>query len=84
MSIQDGGYAFPVWELNGQGVAEMTGFGMKLRDYFAAKAMQAALSEMWTQSRDSGEQYESIPGTAAKFAYEAADAMLAARQGGGE
>lgn len=26
--INDGGPAFPVWELNGQGKPEMTGFGM--------------------------------------------------------
>ncbi|WP_420465573.1 hypothetical protein [Panacagrimonas sp.] len=32
----DGGPAFPVWELNGHGQQETTGFGMTLRDYFAA------------------------------------------------
>lgn len=37
-TINDGGPAFPVWELNGKGQPEMTGFGMTLRDYFAAKA----------------------------------------------
>lgn len=39
--INDGGPAFPVWELNGNGQPEMTGFGMTLRDYFAAKALPA-------------------------------------------
>lgn len=39
--INDGGFAFPVWELNGSGQPEMTGFGMTLRDYFAAKALPA-------------------------------------------
>ena len=29
--INDGGFAFPVWELNGNGQPEMTGFGMSLR-----------------------------------------------------
>lgn len=31
--INDGGPAFPVWELNGKDQPEMTGFGMSLRDY---------------------------------------------------
>lgn len=35
--INDGGRAFPVWELNGHGQPEMTGFGMSLRDYFATR-----------------------------------------------
>jgi len=43
--INDGGPAFPVWELNGNGQPEMTGFGMTLRDYFAAKAMHAIITE---------------------------------------
>jgi hypothetical protein len=38
----DGGPAFSVWELNGKDQPEMTGFGMTLRDYFAARAMQGA------------------------------------------
>lgn len=42
-TINDGGTAFPVRELNGNGRPEMTGFGMTLRDYFAAKAMQSML-----------------------------------------
>lgn len=64
----DGGPAFPVWELNGQGKPEMTGFGMTLRDYFAAKAMQTMLT--------------SERGTFGELAYSSyamADAMLAAR-----
>lgn len=43
--IETGGPAFPVWELNGQGQPEMTGFGMTLRDYFAAKAMPLAFQQ---------------------------------------
>lgn len=42
----DGGPAFPVWEFNGKGQPEMTGFGMSLRDYFAAKAMVAFIIEL--------------------------------------
>lgn len=72
--INDGGRAFPVWELNGQGKPEMTGFGMSLRDYFAAKAMQglAANPEAWDMTDEK----------VAEWAYNAADAMLAAREQG--
>lgn len=68
----DGGPAFPVWELNGQGKPEMTGFGMSLRDYFAAKAMQGFLSDpKW---RDNV-----IDELTASHAYRMADAMMEAR-----
>lgn len=51
------------------------GPGMTLRDYFAA----AALSGLMRQSeRDA--YYSNL----ARISYEAADAMLAARQGGGQ
>lgn len=69
-----GGPAFPVWELNGSGKAEMTDFGMSLRDYFAAKAMAAMVASpdyvegSWFQ--------EDI----AIQAYTMADAMLKARE----
>lgn len=46
--------------------------GMTLRDYFAAKAMQAILSNIETSSCS----YED----AALYAYRQADAMLAARE----
>jgi len=54
-------YAFP----------DETSYGMTLRDYFAAKAMAALLSD---QSRKD-ESYEVIAGTA----YIAADAMMQER-----
>lgn len=59
-----GGQAFPCLEL--------TDGGMTLRDYFAAKAMQAIITGFST----------SLPPTvmAAKAAYEYADAMLKARE----
>jgi len=61
--INDGGPAFPVGE-------ETTGFGMALRDYFAAKAMQGICAdpEMPTVERT------------AELAYRVADAMLRARK----
>ena len=50
----------------------MTVFGMSLRDYFAAKAMQglAANPEAWDMTDEK----------VAVWAYNAADAMLAARE----
>jgi len=71
--INDGGPAFPVWELNGKGQPEMTGFGMTLRDYFAAKAMQSLISKHGFISDEIN--------FAAEHSYEIADAMLKARGG---
>jgi hypothetical protein len=49
--------------------------GMSLRDYFAAKAMQAVITGYATQNKvDSYSDYW------AGFAYEMADAMLKARE----
>jgi len=53
-------YAFPL---------ERNSTGMTLRDYFAARAMQAFLTG----------DYDLYPHEAAKKAYELADAMLEAR-----
>lgn len=66
----DGGPAFPIGS-----TPEEWGNGMTLRDYFAAKAMQAWFTDRAVylgdkQSRDK----------AAKQSYEMADAMLKARQ----
>lgn len=65
MSINDGGPAFP-----DDGQQNYTG-GMTLRDYFAAKAMQAYWSDP-----DVAQDHK----TAAAWAYEMADAMLKARE----
>jgi len=67
--VNDGGPAFPLQSIGpdfAHGYA-----GMPLRDYFAAKAMQA--------SRARGSQYATWEDLA-KDAYEIADAMLAARE----
>lgn len=74
-TINDGGPAFPVWELNGQGKPEMTGFGMTLRDYFAAKAMHGFITNI-----DTGEKRLIDVPQLAKSAYSIADAMLKARE----
>jgi hypothetical protein len=73
----DGGPAFPVTEDN------LNNYGMSIRDYFAAKAMEAEI-----QARDGIPQAGSA-GTPqlywlrwiARDAYAMADVMLAARQG---
>jgi hypothetical protein len=63
-----GGPAFPTAEIFHDGVV-YTG-GMTLRDYFAAKAMQS-ICNVWPRI---------TPESAAKTAYEFADAMLRARE----
>jgi hypothetical protein len=66
MAIETGGPAFPYVETGDCGVRE----GMSLRDYFAAKAMQAIISS------DGTYDYKNR----AIEAYQAADAMLEARK----
>ena len=64
MSKNDGGPAFPI-----PGLQDDQDFnGMTLRDYFAAKAMQALTSNMDLSYDETAE-----------MAYEQADAMLKAR-----
>ena len=68
MSTNDGGPAFPV-----QNAAAWQAHGMSLRDYFAAKAMQAA-----TTGSMEGLSKEGL----AVWAYQMADAMLTVRTTG--
>ncbi|MGU2415257.1 hypothetical protein [Burkholderia cenocepacia] len=70
--IKDGGPAFPV-----PGLMEDPSFnGMTLRDYFAAKAMQAALTTVQPGPTVTHEQmFDAV----APLAYLMADAMLKAR-----
>lgn len=63
--------AFPVLERGGNGL-ELTDPGMDLRDYFAAKAMQAMIAEEFAGYFR--------PQIWAKDAYAIADAMLVARE----
>jgi hypothetical protein len=51
----------------------VVGYGMTLRDYFAAKAMQAYISDLDFQHNMTKKDY-------AEAAYKVADAMLKARQ----
>ncbi len=78
MNDQNGGTAFPIVHPDGCGVQY---FGMSLRDYFAAKAIVkiapsfGEIGELAT----AGHGVEEILTLAAKYSYEIADAMLAAR-----
>lgn len=85
--INTGGPAFPVPEFpmtGGQYFRRADLQGMTLRDYFAAKAMQAALSGV--EHEDSRGELHSMStdwyDCHAAHAYAMADAMLKARQGG--
>lgn len=64
--------AFPVTYEHEDATAEF--HGMDLRDYFAAKALPTCLAEAW------GEEDGTMQ--AAIGAYQVADAMIAARNGG--
>ena len=73
-----GGPAFPTgtWEYDGQNnVLPYQEGGMTLRDYFAAKAMQATV-QAWISTS----QYPSTDLDVAENAYAVADAMLKARE----
>ena len=64
--------AFPSSQpINRDSIGVKQSFGMSLRDYFAAKAMQGMLSK-----NTNGELVNEL---LAKFSYEIADAMLEAR-----
>ena len=75
MSKNDGGPAFPtaLWDghtVTSDGKQHLTQVGgMTLRDYFAAKAMQAMVTHYGTRDMDD----------CPPLAYELADAMLAER-----
>lgn len=72
MSKNDGGPAFPLSSVS---------LGMSLRDYFAAKAMQALIAgdADYTSDADAGAPMESW-GDFAAGAYQIADEMLKARE----
>lgn len=70
MSDNTGGPAFPLQDYHPDGRPAGLSEGMTLRDYFAAKAMQGCCADPNCTSAD----------LIASFAYEMADAMLAARE----
>jgi len=75
MSIEDAGPAFPA-AYTGQHGLPTRAEGMTLRDYFAAKAMQADLEYQGLEGREDLVH-------AALMAYEMADAMIKAREKNG-
>ena len=78
MSKDTGGPAFPSNGMNGHGDLYMQHFGMTLRDYFAAKAMQGFIMQeaMVNESDNSVDWIKTI----AKASYEMAEVMLEARE----
>jgi hypothetical protein len=73
----DGGPAFPVPEPPwARAIDDMRVCGMSLRDYFAAKAMQAII----IKADDGSTCVTEIGNWLGEYAYEAADAMLEARK----
>jgi hypothetical protein len=56
--------------------------GMSLRDYFAAKAMQSVLDGSWPDLQLKPKDKLTPVENSALFAYEIADAMMKAREGG--
>lgn len=77
MSKQE--YAFPVHETPDS----LDSPGMTLRDYFAAKAMQACIPDRRDQFKNDNEDlddWDNFFDVIADEAYRIADAMLAARQ----
>ena len=74
MSSNDGGPAFPSHGTMGEVVHP----GMSLRDYFAAKAMQAAYMRFGGPATPSN--HDGSLDHAAEMVYQMADAMLRARE----
>jgi hypothetical protein len=72
--------AFPNPRWEGWGEPEK---GMTLRDYFAAKAMQAVFSQIFIASQANGttpEKLAELKATGAYICYSMADAMLKTRE----
>lgn len=72
----DGGPAFPMAYT--EGTASCSPVGMTLRDYFAAKALQAMISTSAAPCMSLGD-LQGIEPRIAESAYSVADAMLAER-----
>jgi hypothetical protein len=68
--IEDGGQAFPRAGYDGPDMNAPAVDGMSLRDYFAAKAMQALITKYGNEDG----------GSCAAYSYAMADAMLQARE----
>ena len=71
MMKNDGGSAFPIGDMHGEG-------GMSLRDYFAAAALQGCCANSFNDGI-SQPLSKANAGELANMAYSCADAMIAAR-----
>lgn len=81
MSANNGGQAFPIYDHHGDGQQFLAETGMTLRDYFAASAIQAAVVKAIHNFRCDGIGDSTVDwGNIAESAYDAADAMLKARE----
>lgn len=77
--MNDGGLAFP-FACQGPTTGPEFYYGMTLRDYFAAKALQGLLSDsIWMKSLSHNFPEQDITEKTATAAYNFADAMLRAR-----
>jgi hypothetical protein len=74
--IDDGGAAFPCHTNPRPGTLNDAPQGMTLRDFFAAKALAAMIAQPGKDPENCGKK--AVP-RLAMFAYEYADAMIAAR-----
>lgn len=85
-SLNDGGPAFPCEVDSTQPLHRQVGntvwqtYGMTLRDYFAAKAMQALAAQALPLKHETGFGINDRRAHVASAAYAMADAMLKARQ----
>ncbi len=75
--INDGGPAFPGMNYISQ-EGKKNPEGMTIRDYFAASALQGLLGN--SEFHVAADVESEVPNAIAKYAYEAADAMLKARE----
>lgn len=75
--LQDGDTAFPQLDITERGICIPTG-GMSLRDYFAAKAMLALVSNLEEDEIDS-HKFEKTVQWISKSSYFMADEMLKER-----
>lgn len=71
-----GGPAFPVSHDMALIAGLQNAYGMTLRDYFAAKAMQGLMARNWSNHKGTDEE---LIGVWARSSYAVADAMLKAR-----